>query len=178
VRFRGALALRTPADLSISMKLVHNLTRSRTTRPSTSRLPKAWLVMVGCAHAGVVNTLDCVSRVTGQGEIRAILGGMHLLRASRPRIQATMKGTKEIRAQDDRSGPLHRARSHLRIAGKLPESGYRMRNGIPVSIHTARITWPISSRNPRFSGNTLRSLASVFPSGTAKQPAPRSNPAL
>jgi 7,8-dihydropterin-6-yl-methyl-4-(beta-D-ribofuranosyl)aminobenzene 5'-phosphate synthase len=47
------------------------------------------LVLLGCAHAGVVNTLEYVSRITGRKRIHAVLGGMHLLRASRRRIEAT-----------------------------------------------------------------------------------------
>jgi 7,8-dihydropterin-6-yl-methyl-4-(beta-D-ribofuranosyl)aminobenzene 5'-phosphate synthase len=47
------------------------------------------VVLLGCAHAGLVNTLEYVSRITGRKRIRAVVGGMHLLRASRRRIQAT-----------------------------------------------------------------------------------------
>ncbi|MCL5005972.1 MAG: MBL fold metallo-hydrolase [Acidobacteria bacterium] len=47
------------------------------------------IVLLGCAHAGVVNTLEYISRVTGRKRIHAVLGGMHLLRASRKRIEAT-----------------------------------------------------------------------------------------
>jgi 7,8-dihydropterin-6-yl-methyl-4-(beta-D-ribofuranosyl)aminobenzene 5'-phosphate synthase len=47
------------------------------------------VVLLGCAHAGVVNTLEYVSRITGRKRIHAVLGGMHLLRASRRRIEAT-----------------------------------------------------------------------------------------
>ena len=47
------------------------------------------VVLLGCAHAGVVNTLEYVSRITGRKRIHAVLGGMHLLRASRKRIEAT-----------------------------------------------------------------------------------------
>jgi 7,8-dihydropterin-6-yl-methyl-4-(beta-D-ribofuranosyl)aminobenzene 5'-phosphate synthase len=47
------------------------------------------VVLLGCAHSGVVNTLEYVSRITGQKRIHAVLGGMHLVRASRRRIEAT-----------------------------------------------------------------------------------------
>jgi 7,8-dihydropterin-6-yl-methyl-4-(beta-D-ribofuranosyl)aminobenzene 5'-phosphate synthase len=47
------------------------------------------VVLLGCAHAGVVNTLEYVSRITGRKRLHAVLGGMHLLRASRRRIEAT-----------------------------------------------------------------------------------------
>lgn len=50
---------------------------------------KGIVVLLGCTHAGVVNTLEYVSRITGRTRIHAVLGGMHLLRASRRRIEAT-----------------------------------------------------------------------------------------
>jgi 7,8-dihydropterin-6-yl-methyl-4-(beta-D-ribofuranosyl)aminobenzene 5'-phosphate synthase len=47
------------------------------------------VVLLGCAHAGVVNTLEYVSRIAGRKRIHAVLGGMHLLRAPRRRIEST-----------------------------------------------------------------------------------------
>ena len=47
------------------------------------------VVLLGCAHAGVVNTLEYVSGITGRKRIHAVLGGMHLLRGSRRRVEAT-----------------------------------------------------------------------------------------
>jgi len=40
------------------------------------------IVVLGCVHARVVNTLDHVSRLTGRRKIHAVVGGMHLGRAS------------------------------------------------------------------------------------------------
>lgn len=37
------------------------------------------VVLLGCAHAGVIATLDQVLALTGRSEIYALLGGMHLL---------------------------------------------------------------------------------------------------
>lgn len=36
------------------------------------------VVLLGCAHAGLINTLDCVQRLTQGRPIRAVLGGTHL----------------------------------------------------------------------------------------------------
>ena len=50
---------------------------------------KGIVVLLGCAHAGVVNTLEYVSHITGRKRIQAVLGGMHLLKATRKRIEST-----------------------------------------------------------------------------------------
>ncbi len=47
------------------------------------------VVLLGCAHAGVVNTLEYVERLTGGRPIHAVIGGMHLLRAGERRLAAT-----------------------------------------------------------------------------------------
>jgi 7,8-dihydropterin-6-yl-methyl-4-(beta-D-ribofuranosyl)aminobenzene 5'-phosphate synthase len=50
---------------------------------------EGWVVVLGCAHAGVINTLDYIAQITGASQFDTVLGGMHLLQASRDRIQAT-----------------------------------------------------------------------------------------
>ena len=57
------------------------------------------VVLLGCAHAGVVNTLEYVSEITGQKRIYAVLGGMHLLRASRKRIEATADALERFKVR-------------------------------------------------------------------------------
>ncbi len=48
------------------------------------------VVVLGCAHAGVINTLRHVEKLTGSAPVRAVLGGMHLSAASRERIEWTI----------------------------------------------------------------------------------------
>jgi 7,8-dihydropterin-6-yl-methyl-4-(beta-D-ribofuranosyl)aminobenzene 5'-phosphate synthase len=52
--------------------------------------PAGLVVVLGCAHAGVVNTLDYIAELTGRDRLYAILGGMHLGRAAAPRLEATV----------------------------------------------------------------------------------------
>jgi 7,8-dihydropterin-6-yl-methyl-4-(beta-D-ribofuranosyl)aminobenzene 5'-phosphate synthase len=47
------------------------------------------VVVLGCGHSGVVNTLDYVAKLTGKRSMRAVLGGMHLAEASEERIELT-----------------------------------------------------------------------------------------
>ena len=47
------------------------------------------VVVAGCAHAGVVNTVDQVCRLAGRPGIFAMLGGFHLGRASHKRLEET-----------------------------------------------------------------------------------------
>ncbi len=53
------------------------------------------VVLLGCAHAGVVNTLRHVRALTDAAPLRAVIGGFHLTHASEERIRRTVA---ELRA--------------------------------------------------------------------------------
>ena len=53
------------------------------------------VVILGCAHAGVINTLDYISGLTGQSRIHAVIGGMHLQFADENRLSETVQGLKD-----------------------------------------------------------------------------------
>jgi 7,8-dihydropterin-6-yl-methyl-4-(beta-D-ribofuranosyl)aminobenzene 5'-phosphate synthase len=55
------------------------------------------VVVLGCAHSGVVNTLDYVAKLTGKTSMHAVLGGMHLAKASEERIEATCAALERYR---------------------------------------------------------------------------------
>ena len=53
------------------------------------RCSKGIVVLLGCAHAGVINTINHI-RAIGGGPIHAVIGGMHLGGASEARLTATL----------------------------------------------------------------------------------------
>lgn len=63
------------------------------------------VVVLGCAHAGVVNTLDYIARLTGRDRIHAVLGGMHLEHASPLRMTQTFGGLGRYGVE--RVSPMH-----------------------------------------------------------------------
>lgn len=62
-------------------------------------------VILGCAHSGVVNTLQYIQHVTKGKPIHTVMGGMHLLAASPDRIAQTMTALRQMGVQ--RLGPAH-----------------------------------------------------------------------
>jgi len=46
-------------------------------------------VCLGCCHAGVINTLDFIRKMTNNEKTLVLLGGMHLLHAQQERLQKT-----------------------------------------------------------------------------------------
>jgi 7,8-dihydropterin-6-yl-methyl-4-(beta-D-ribofuranosyl)aminobenzene 5'-phosphate synthase len=58
------------------------------------------LVLIsGCAHRGMVNTLHHAQKLTGQELVYAVIGGTHLYRASTERITKTIADLKEAGIQ-------------------------------------------------------------------------------
>jgi 7,8-dihydropterin-6-yl-methyl-4-(beta-D-ribofuranosyl)aminobenzene 5'-phosphate synthase len=58
---------------------------------------KGLVVVSGCAHAGIVNTVHYAQAITGEERVWAIVGGFHLARTSRECIEATIAGLKAVR---------------------------------------------------------------------------------
>ena len=52
--------------------------------------PTGLVVILGCCHAGVVNTLRYIEKLSGNQPIRGIIGGMHLVHADENRITKTV----------------------------------------------------------------------------------------
>ena len=63
------------------------------------------VVLLGCAHAGVINTLRYVRQLTDERPVHAVLGGMHLVGASVQRLKRTIDELREMKI--DRLGPAH-----------------------------------------------------------------------
>ncbi|HEX2869113.1 MAG TPA: MBL fold metallo-hydrolase [Ignavibacteriales bacterium] len=63
------------------------------------RVPEGLVVVLGCAHAGVVNTMDYISHVMGEEKIYAVIGGSHLIGASPERLEKTIEALKKYDVQ-------------------------------------------------------------------------------
>jgi len=54
------------------------------------------VVVVGCSHAGLVNTLRHALKLSGEPRLHAVLGGFHLNEASEVRLVRTMAELQEL----------------------------------------------------------------------------------
>ena len=57
------------------------------------------VLITGCAHRGIINTVRQVQKLTGEQYIHTIIGGTHLMVASPERIEKTANGLKELGLQ-------------------------------------------------------------------------------
>ena len=54
------------------------------------------IVVLGCGHRGIINTLYHARKLTGRKEIRMVIGGCHLINSSTERIYRTIAALKEL----------------------------------------------------------------------------------
>ncbi len=57
------------------------------------------VIILGCAHRGIINTLYHARQVTGIKDIHMVVGGAHLMNASEERLQKTIAALKELNVQ-------------------------------------------------------------------------------
>lgn len=63
------------------------------------RVPEGVVILLGCGHAGLVNTMRYVCQLLGESEIYAVMGGTHLLGASPRRMQETVAALRHYKVQ-------------------------------------------------------------------------------
>ncbi|MBN2358251.1 MAG: MBL fold metallo-hydrolase [Deltaproteobacteria bacterium] len=54
------------------------------------------IVVTGCSHSGLINTLRYAQRQSGVERIRAVIGGFHLVHASVARLERTTEALREL----------------------------------------------------------------------------------
>ncbi|MDD5288919.1 MAG: MBL fold metallo-hydrolase [Dehalococcoidales bacterium] len=57
------------------------------------------IVVLGCGHRGVINTLYHAQNLTGRKEIRLVIGGCHLINSSEEKVYRTIAAMQELGVQ-------------------------------------------------------------------------------
>ena len=60
---------------------------------------KGLVIISGCAHRGIINTIKHAQSLTGCREVYAVIGGIHLFGATEERIERTVKEFKQLDIQ-------------------------------------------------------------------------------
>lgn len=92
------------------------------------------VVILGCAHRGVVNTLRYAQNLTGKELVYAAIGGTHLFRASEERLEKTIADIREIGIQ--RLGVSHCTgfRASARLAQEFEDIFFMNNAGTCVTL--------------------------------------------
>jgi len=63
------------------------------------KTPKGLVVLLGCAHRGIINTINHARKITGIDKIYAVIGGTHLVNAGQQQLDATIAALKEMKIE-------------------------------------------------------------------------------
>jgi 7,8-dihydropterin-6-yl-methyl-4-(beta-D-ribofuranosyl)aminobenzene 5'-phosphate synthase len=58
---------------------------------------KGLVLLLGCAHRGIINTINHARKVTGIDKVYAVIGGTHLISAGPEQLDATVAALKEMK---------------------------------------------------------------------------------
>lgn len=83
---------------------------------------KGLVVLTGCAHAGIVNTVVHAQEISGEERVWAILGGFHLAQAKEEEIERTIDAIEALQPQ--LVAPTHCSGFHAmaRFEARMPEA--------------------------------------------------------
>ena len=95
---------------------------------------KGLVILLGCAHAGLLNIIDHAIKVTGEKKIYMVLGGTHLKFCSEEQMTATLNRLEELNI--DKIGASHCTglRGARMLAERFGERFFSASVGIEITI--------------------------------------------
>ena len=88
----------------------------------TIKTDRGLIVLLGCAHRGVINTLHHVRRQTGIDKFYAVIGGTHLSHADRKQLNATIAALREMKIEKLGVSHCTGMMSAVSLASEFPDS--------------------------------------------------------
>lgn len=96
--------------------------------------PTGLVVILGCAHSGIINTLEYISKLTGSRSIHTLVGGMHLGAATKDRMDKTIAGLKRFNIQHLYPAHCTGFKASARILQEFPGNFRLLKTGTIIEI--------------------------------------------
>lgn len=95
---------------------------------------KGLVVLMGCCHAGLVNTLEHVAYSMGQREVCAVIGGTHLGFCSQEQLEMTITALKERRIRKVAASHCTGFAASARLSREMPKEFQTALVGYSVEV--------------------------------------------
>ncbi|MDD5311945.1 MAG: MBL fold metallo-hydrolase [Dehalococcoidia bacterium] len=92
------------------------------------------VVILGCGHRGLVNTIGQAQKLTGNKRVYAVIGGAHLKYASEERIEKTIADLKKIGVHKLGASHCTGFAASARLAQEFPESFFLNNAGTRLTL--------------------------------------------
>ena len=102
--------------------------------------PQGLVIVLGCCHSGLINTITHIRRLTGVYKVAGIIGGLHLLHAGEPRLAHTLDFLRQCQLDYVRLGHCTGDGVIERIQRELPDVDVQILHvGARYTIEVARV---------------------------------------
>jgi len=83
--------------------------------------PKGLVIIAGCSHAGIINTVEQAINISGISEVYCVIGGFHLIGPGESKIDKTIKEFKRLNVK--KIVPIHCTgfEGIKRISSEMPD---------------------------------------------------------
>jgi len=95
---------------------------------------KGIVIITGCSHAGIVNITQYAVELTGIIKIEGIIGGFHLIEASKERIDRTVDALSRFDVNWIAAGHCTGFRAQVALYNKFGERFIPLRTGMNFNI--------------------------------------------
>lgn len=92
------------------------------------------VIILGCAHRGIINTVRHAQRLTGKEPVYAVIGGTHLFKASDQRIEQTAADLKGLGIRMLGTSHCTGFRAAKRLAKEFPDSFFMNNAGTSFKL--------------------------------------------
>lgn len=95
---------------------------------------KGLFVILGCAHRGMINTIEQAKKIAGKDRIYGVIGGTHLVAADKIQVEGTIKALKAYQIQ--RIGVSHCTgpEASARLAGEFGDRFFYNNAGSVIEL--------------------------------------------
>ncbi|HAL45726.1 MAG TPA: MBL fold metallo-hydrolase [Phycisphaerales bacterium] len=94
------------------------------------------VVLFGCAHAGVINTLDYVTKVSGVKNVDTIIGGFHLIGSGKEKVSKVIDNLERFGVQSISPGHCTGLEAALEFRKQYPRRCFMCSAGTTCEFNT------------------------------------------
>ncbi len=98
------------------------------------RTGKGLVILLGCAHAGLLNIIDHALQVTGENNIFMVLGGTHLKFCSEEQMAATLERLEELDIKKLGASHCTGLRGARRLSERFGERFFTASVGVEIEL--------------------------------------------
>ena len=92
------------------------------------------VIISGCSHAGIVGTIKRAIEITGVREVRAVIGGFHLVEASGDRIRQTIEAFRVLGVKEVYTGHCTGLRAEAEFLKAYGDRFHKLHSGMVIEF--------------------------------------------